>query len=417
MSMVLAFVLIATSIATEPENCPSDVRLFLAQRARQVYVDPSEPTQKRVTEEMRRQAFPIFGRDPDCAKQMLPEIAWYGHPAALDGDLGRFEKQVQGAIDRAIAEEGYSGRRVGTLRPALSGISRGRGVLRRRTGRGSVSTLALVGGQTLESTCRSSLRFTWRDACDDWLDGQVREGRFSVRGVLAQSLMGGRHSNPSQLEAQIAWLKLLEQVPERSERLWLALYQPREREQQHHLRALALDTMIGDVDPRNWATQDLALAISFGKALDEMALAERAKPPTQRGGFGIAGGRADDPALRDVLFRLRPLGFRNAFELIGVKSIVVPGINAPSADTILDGDSWVPAWEHFRDERELYADDWFSTASSSGETSVQYKERRWRETDGAAPPIDLAAVREALERIESHGRLVWTGGRASTDDS
>ena len=113
-----------------------------------------------------------------------------------------------------------------------------------------------------------------------------------------------------------------------------------------------------------------------------------------------------------VVHRLKRIGFLNAFDLIGIESVRVAGINAPSTNSILgvEGHFEDATWEHFYGEHELYTSEWAANGGSGSQW--EYVEKRWRETDLNAPKPDLGVIHDAIRRVGVVGPTVWVGGRA-----
>jgi hypothetical protein len=140
----------------------------------------------------------------------------------------------------------------------------------------------------------------------------------------------------------------------------------------------------------------------------------------------VLRARQDDQALvlvanRDAMYRLREelqelaaLGLKRAFVLLNPKTWVLPGMSLPGFPA---GHAVMECChvEHFDDEALLYSAEWershpevppiLSMQGKEKQKWVQemnaYVQKRWMETDDAAPHPDMDAVAKELKRLEA----------------
>lgn len=423
MNAVIAVVLIATTYAREPKHCSSDLRLFVSERARQVYVDPSDVTRSRVTRELEKTVLPLLmdekfideKKGAECGGQILPVIADFADEVRLMTFLPVLKEKYEAAHERSYQREGHGDATYGISRGQI-GVGRAAAALRRRSPR----TSAPGDFATREVECSnrnfSSAPF---ESCDEWIEAEVASGNIAMRPFLR-----GYRAHVSdawqiaRIDGQIAWLDLLDREKESLQRLRRALDLRSLIVQSTTVRDLALDASFGQIDPRGWEVDELATVIVIGRALDDNVIADRQRKvlADRKSGVIRGNGRAGvehERHLYEILRRLRPIGYVKAFNLVGMKSLSVSGINTSDGGYILEGGGRgeVRTWEHFPGEYDLYEHEWALKNGHGPKPRMDYVERRWHETDSAAPEVDFERIREFLDTAR---RSEWTGGRAST---
>lgn len=168
------------------------------------------------------------------------------------------------------------------------------------------------------------------------------------------------------------------------------------------LRSFVLSMMLGG-DPREWDIGDTAIVIIAARQADRE---------------GLRNEWTDEfSVLREYLLALSPMGFRRAFDLVNPTRVIVPGINAEYRAPMA-GMSMAIYREHFEFELQMYLEEWYASHPEALPLSALrganrekqlaeitlFREKRWRETDSAAPHPDLEVLRKRIESLGDAGR-------------
>jgi hypothetical protein len=162
----------------------------------------------------------------------------------------------------------------------------------------------------------------------------------------------------------------------------------------------ALDAIERMPDPRTWDPSWVASMVVEARREEALVDWKQTWPPQD----------PHENRLEDIYRDLMPMGATRVIALISPHK-VVPNPEPTPKSGIMPG----VHGEHFADELLLYADEWarslpdipaiVSMRGVEKQKRVQqmqlYVQKRWRETDDAAPHPDLDAVRAAIEKLEA----------------
>lgn len=407
-------------------------KMEVARSALMVYVDPSDETRATATDRAISHVVEPLARDvlanrPDlysCAREVMPNIALFAEEGRLRSALEGQERIVRLVLKiphgDLLETDGVPEDVHGTLAnlKAAVGSVHQRGEARERTRQPAVFL------SRTRAVCA-----TPRDIDEGRCPAETLWQRVLAGDLLAIPLM--EHllaigEKNSEKDAWRVWLDVVAGHPLERARLEAAIdlgIQDPGNSAKWLAKDWAVDELIGDIDPRTWSAENIALVVRKAREVESGAIVPAISDANIAGIFGPNQGEPSEEDLErsrmqfrerfrrglvtSFLSRLKPLGMGAAVKLVNPTLITVPALD-PSFNpeqAAMDAQQW----EHFPGEIFLYMEEWKSGHPGPLDdlkgkdrkkgylTMFAYAHQRWIETDSKAPHPDLERVRTLLK--------------------
>ena len=373
------------------DKCHED-RVRVAHTALQVFLSPSDEVREVQTKLFVEQVLlPRWKKEPldrtGCLAALVTDASSFADPATLlTALLGQQESPVSAGLVRTAES---------LLQPPGYLFAPGQPAT-------SIETVCPPSGASLSANPAEMI------SC--WLER--RRAEVAVwRDEPASTVV------PSQAE-WTNWRRMAESHPDRIDRLSAVL--ETDDPQMLPLREWVLSRVTGSLDPRQWNPLELAAAVRGIRRIDQIFGCPPVFERLPDGGTAInfLGTHATGEKQERIggnLRRLTPMGIASARRLIWPSCSELSPSSQPDRHRLTD-------LQHFKGEAVLYTEEWIlanvqrtdsAWRHADGIDSIDaaeremlehdlasYIERRWFESDAAAPQPDLHAVRSELKRSD-----------------
>lgn len=408
--VTVGFVIVAQYVFVGPKNPCRALEVEIAQAAHEVFLDPTDAKRAEMTKHVTETVLLAAARQEDIETCEAAQHIW-----SFTDDSWLPPGRQRGFSDThpQRLSRGYRDSLARDARESCAADLRARSCTLSQ-----LSFLVLLNDPLVSmlfrpaTDPRSVLRSGWPQ--DSAIDYDLTSGHSRELEPVLEPFAESVESQASQDSTPVGsrptdyplatWIALRREFPQRSEFLRATLASA-----DATIRRWALDDAAGDIDPRNWKPEDIAVLVLEARRADAEAIKIESQPKPKKAGAlpeiwldQASFSRMRENEIRQTLGRM---GFQRAFNLVHPSE---PG--ALKEQTAV---APLPARDaHFPGEPSLCIADWLARNPKidartlvAADGSVREKlvadcRLRWAETDDAAPHPDLDQIRAAIRKIE-----------------